>query len=251
MRFKFTIEYDGSGYSGWQKQKNSKSIQGTLIDTINEIFKNSKGKNELIDFQGSGRTDSGVHAYGQVAHLECITTIAPNELKDKLNHLLPGSISIISIEKADDRFHARHWAKSRQYIYQISKRRNVFEKKYSWWIKEKLDIDKITQASKYLIGMHDFIAFSEKPSEEKSTKVLIENIKIVETDDMILIKIKASHFLWKMVRRIVGILVEIGKGNIKVNNQDDIFKLSGLEVAKFTAPPSGLFLEKIYYQDKS
>lgn len=246
-KFKFYIEYDGTGYSGWQKQKNAKSIQETIGNIIIDIFRTAKGINKFIDFQGSGRTDAGVHAYEQVAHLECETMLAPEILKMKINDELPASINILEIEKADERFHARHSAKSREYVYRISKRRNAFEKKYCWWIKDNLNVKKMDEAASELIGMHDFVSFSEKTKEDKSTKCLVESCKVFEAGDFIIVKIKASHFLWKMVRRIVGTLVEAGRGNIDANGIKTLLLKPSNEPAIFTAPPSGLFLEKIYY----
>ncbi|MBS1492094.1 MAG: tRNA pseudouridine(38-40) synthase TruA [Bacteroidetes bacterium] len=246
-KFKFYIEYDGTGYSGWQKQKNAKSIQETISNVIIEIFKNSKGQSKFIDFQGSGRTDAGVHAYEQVAHLECETMLAPEILKMKINDELPANINIFEIEKADERFHARHSAKSRQYVYRISKRRNAFEKKYCWWIKDKLDVNSMGKAASEMIGMHDFVSFSEKNKEDKSTKCLVENLEVTQDENFIYIRIRASHFLWKMVRRIVGTLVEVGRGNLKSNDIKNFLLKPNTEPALFTAPPSGLFLEKIFY----
>lgn len=246
-KFKFYIEYDGTGYSGWQKQKNAKSIQETISNIVINIFKGSKGQSKFIDFQGSGRTDAGVHAYEQVAHLECETMLAPEIMKMKINDELPASINILEIEKADERFHARHSAKSRQYVYRISKRRNAFEKKYCWWIKDKLNVKKMEEAAKEFIGMHDFVSFSEKSKEDKSTKCLVEDLQITQDDNFIYIRIKASHFLWKMVRRVVGTLVEVGRGNKSSADIKKYLSKPSTESALFTAPPSGLFLEKIYY----
>ena len=263
MKFKIYLEYDGTRYSGWQKQPNqadTKTIQGTLFKVINKIFAETKGKAKFIDLQGSGRTDAGVHALEQVAHLECETMIAPEILKLKINDELPSDINILEIEKAPNNFHARHSAKSRQYLYVISKRRTAFEKKYVWWIKDKLDVKKMKEGSELFTGMHDFVLFSDKDSKDKSTKCLIESFEITDDKDKIYIRIKASHFLWKMVRRIVGVLAEVGRGKM---TKDDILELLDkrmnssppmrgvedevLDPAKYTAPPSGLFLEKVEY----
>ncbi len=241
-RFKLYIEYDGTRYSGWQKQQNAKSIQGILLRTAGEIFKDSK-----YDIQGSGRTDSGVHALCQTAHLEIKTMLAPEIIKLKFNDNLPYDINILEVEKASPKFHARHDAISRSYIYQISKRRTAFGKNYVWWIKDNLNFDNMKSASELFIGMHDFSSFSDEDKEEKSTKVLINNFQMKEDEDLILIRISGSHFLWKMVRRIVGVLVEVGRGR---KNQSDInFYLNNKtnEPAKYTAPPSGLFLEQVIY----
>lgn len=252
MKFKLLIEYCGTNYSGWQKQgKDSriKTVQGTLIKAIDTVFKKNKGNNIFIDLQGAGRTDAGVHALEQTAHLECETMLGPEILKMKINDELPSDINILDIKKASKNFHARHDAKSRQYVYVISKRRTAFEKRYVWWIKDKLDINKMKEAAKLFEGMHDFRAFTDEEADDKSTKCLIEKLEISEDEDKIYIRIKASHFLWKMVRRITGVLVETGRGNIDTNTIKDLLNKnkSVLNIAKFTAPPSGLFFEKAEY----
>ena len=242
-RFKLFIEYEGTRYSGWQKQENAKTIQGTIVKSAREIF-----GDDFIDFQGSGRTDSGVQALCQVAHLDAKTVLAPEIIRMKLNDLLPRDINILEVEKVSQNFHSRHDAKTRSYLYQISKRRTAFGKNYVWWIKDKLDFEKMESASKLFVGMHDFSSFSDDDPEEKSTKVLIDDIQIKEEIDLILIRIIGSHFIWKMVRRIVGVLVEVGRG--KKSEKDIIGYLNhkSVEVAKLTAPPSGLFLEKVLYE---
>jgi len=242
-RFKIFIEYEGTRYSGWQKQENAKTIQGTIVKSAREIF-----GDDFIDFQGSGRTDSGVHAICQVAHLDVRTVLAPEIIRMKLNDLLPHDINILEVEKASQNFHARHDAKSRSYLYQISKRRTAFGKNYVWWIKDKLDFKQMESASKQFIGMHDFVSFSDDDPEEKSTKVLIDDIQIKEEDDLILIRIVGSHFIWKMVRRIVGVLVEVGRGKKTEKDILEYLNHKSAEVAKLTAPPSGLFLEKVLYE---
>ena len=241
-RFKLTIEYDGTRYSGWQMQKGGKTIQGEILDACRELFKNDE-----IDIFGAGRTDGGVHASGQVAHLDVATDLVPLKIKYGINDRLPPDICIINVEEANVKFHARHDANARSYIYQISRRRTAFGKKFVWWIKDNLDVNKMKYAADILKGMHDFQSFADKTDEDLSTKVLIEEIGITETGNLILIKIKASHYLWKMVRRIVGVLVEVGRNNL---TEKDIRRFLGTksdEPAKFTAPPSGLFLAKVEY----
>lgn len=247
MKYKIFLEYNGTNYAGWQQQKNAKTVQGALIDAIKTIFSKTKGESRFIDLQGSGRTDRGVHAKEQVAHLECETMLAPEILKQKLNDILQSDINILEIEKAHSRFHARHSAKSRQYLYVISKRRTAFEKRFVWWVKDTLDVDRMQSAASLFIGMHDFKSFCEKAEDEKSTKVLVESLEITEDADKIYIRIKSSHFLWKMVRRLVGVLVEVGRGNFNRSDLEKLLTEYSEDVAKYTAPPSGLFLEKIYY----
>ena len=247
MKFKLFMEYDGTNYSGWQKQNNAKTVQGTLIKAVETAFQKSKGSSKLLDLQGSGRTDSRVHAIEQVAHIDCETMLAPHILQFKINDELPSDINILNIEKADNDFHARHSAESRQYLYRISKRRTAFDKKYVWWIKDDLDVSKMRIAAELMKGMNNFQSFSEPDKENKSTKVLVEFIDITEEDDLVYIRIKASHFLWKMVRRITGMLVEAGRGNIDAGDIKKYLAHFSGEPAKYTAPPSGLFLEKVFY----
>ncbi|MGK9476857.1 tRNA pseudouridine(38-40) synthase TruA [Melioribacter sp. OK-6-Me] len=242
-RFRLDIEYVGTRYSGWQMQKNGRTIQGKLIEAAEKIFKGEK-----VELQGSGRTDAGVHAINQVAHLEVKTMLAPEIIKMKFNDLLPADINILEVSKANKNFHARHDAIARSYIYQISKRRTAFGKQFVWWIKDKLDVEYMKQIGGLFEGMHDFASFADKDADDKSTKVLVEAIQFKEEGDLILIRIIGSHFLWKMVRRIVGVLVEAGRH--KLNEKDVAAYLNTFtrEPTKYTAPPSGLFLETVVYQ---
>lgn len=245
-RYKLFIEYEGTRYSGWQKQENAKTIQGSILKAAQEVFGDS-----FIDIQGSGRTDSGVHALCQVAHFDVKTVLAPEIIRMKLNDMLPHDITILEVEKTNKEFHARHDATSRSYVYQISRRRTAFGKNFVWWIKDDLDFKKMESASKLFLGMNNYSSFSDDDPTEKSTKVLIDDIQIKEDGDLILIRIIGSHFIWKMVRRIVGILAEVGRG--RKTEKDILFYLSNKtnEPAKFTAPPSGLFLEKVTYKGES
>lgn len=252
MKFKVYLEYVGANYSGWQKQPNEssvKTVQGTLIKAIEAVFKKTKGVNKLIDLQGSGRTDAGVHALCQIAHLEAETMLAPEILKMKLNDELPSDINILEMEKAPREFHARHSAKARQYLYVISKRRTAFDKRYVWWVKDRLETLKMNNASKIFLGKHDFRNFSDRVPDDKSTNTKILLLELTSSEDKIFIRIKATHFLWKMVRRIVGTLVEVGRGNVEEKEIHSLLtgKKADFDPAKYTAPPSGLFLEKVEY----
>jgi tRNA pseudouridine38-40 synthase len=186
-----------------------------------------------------------------VAHFDVKTVLAPEIIRMKLNDMLPHDITILDVEKTNQIFHARHDAISRSYVYQISRRRTAFGKNFVWWIKDKLDFNKMESASKLFLGMNNYSSFSDDDPTEKSTKVLIDDIQLKEEGDLILIRIIGSHFIWKMVRRIVGILAEVGRG--KKSEKDILYYLSNKtnEPAKFTAPPSGLFLEKVAYKGES
>jgi len=245
MRYKLLLEYDGTRYSGWQVQKNSRTIQGLLLKIAEAIFNSQK-----IDIQGSGRTDAGVHALAQVAHMDVETKMNVKFIKNKLNDNLPHDISIKNVENANSKFHARHSAISRVYLYQIATRRTAFGKNYVWWIKDDLNFNEMKLASRSFVGMHDFSSFSDNDNKEKSSKVLVENLSVIKQDNLILIRIQASHFLWKMVRRIIGTLVEVGRNNLSSQDIQKFLIESSSVPAHFTAPPSGLFLEKVLYEKK-
>ena len=242
-RFKLVIEYEGTRYSGWQKHPGVRTVQGELEDAIRESAGTTK-----IEFQGSGRTDAGVHAMGQVAHLEVATVLAPHILRMRINDTLPPDIHVLDLERVRGTFHARHDAESRVYLYQISRRRTAFGKRFVWWIKDPLNVQRMRDAARAFPGMADLRAFTADDPEEKSTRVLIEELRIQESGALILIRVDGSHFLWKSVRRIVGYLVEAGRGNIPPEAFHDLAAINPQDVARHTAPPSGLFLAGVYYQ---
>lgn len=244
-RFKLTIEYEGTRYSGWQVQNNARTVQGEIIGAIKKVF----GTNNF-EFQGAGRTDAGVHALNQVAHLDIKTTLSEERIKLALNDNLPADINILSVEKAQKNFHARRDAKYRSYIYIISQRRTAFAKKYVWWIKDELNFEKMNYAAKHFIGLKDYKSFADIDDEDKSTLVKILEIELKREGPLILTRIVGSHFLWKMARRMIGVLVEIGRGNLREKDLLEFLEQKSEIPSKFTAPPSGLYLENIFYTDK-
>jgi tRNA pseudouridine38-40 synthase len=247
-RFKLVIEYAGTRYSGWQIQKNARTVQGEIDRAVREVA----GRREF-ELYGSGRTDAGVHALAQVAHLELYTSLAPEPLRRHLNDELPADIHIRALEKAPHRFHARHDAVSRSYLYQISRRRTAFAKPFVWWIREPLDLDAMRRAAEAFVGRQDFAAFSDDDPEEKSTVVELERLELVEAGALVLIRVQGSHFLWKMVRRIVGVLAAVGRGEMKPADAAQLLSARGarpgaVTPAALTAPAAGLFLEKVSYK---
>ena len=238
-----TLEYDGSRYAGWQLQKNDRSIQGELLDAAAKVF-----GNQPVEVYGAGRTDAGVHARGQVAHLEVPETrLSPDQIRKEMNDILPHDINILRVEKAHPKFHARHDARSRSYTYQISKRRDAFGKKYVWWVRDTLNVSAMREAAARLEGFHDFRSFGATEKEGQSTLVDLDRVEIREDADRIYLHITGSHFLWKMVRRIVGVLVAVGRGYMTGQDVEMFLKSNSREPAKYPAPPSGLFLEQIDY----
>lgn len=242
-RFKLTLEYDGSAYHGWQLQKDSNSVQGKIMDAVRDVF----GSNSRFELYGAGRTDAGVHALGQVAHLDINTQMSPLQLKYKLNDALPATISIIDVVSVPKSFHARYDATSRSYIYQISTRKSAFSKRYAYWIKDSLDAEAMQDAADAMVGMKDYRSFGDKDSETKSTIVEVTAINVFLDGSSIVINVVGSHFLWKMVRRIVGVLIEVGRGHIDKRRVESYFKQYSPEPAQFTVPPAGLYLERVDY----
>jgi tRNA pseudouridine38-40 synthase len=250
-RFKLVIEYAGTRYSGWQIQQNARTVQGEIDRAIREV----SGRREF-ELYGSGRTDAGVHALAQVAHLELYTTLAPEPLRRRLNDQLPADIHIIRIDKAPHRFHARHDAVSRSYLYQISRRRTAFGKPFVWWVREPLDVAAMRNAAAAFVGRQDFAAFSDDDPDEKSTVVVLDRVDIVEAGALVLVRVQGSHFLWKMVRRMVGVLAAVGRGELRPDEAarwlgEGTPKGTAVTPASLTAPAAGLFLEKVTYKGEA
>jgi len=241
-RFKLTLEYEGTRYSGWQMQKGGKSIQGEILDACRELF-----ESETVDVYGAGRTDGGVHALRQVAHLDVKTDLPLLRIKYGIIDRLHLDISIVNVENADLNFHARHDAVARSYIYQISRRRTAFGKKFVWWIKDDLSAKEMNEAAKNFIGLKDFRNFTDLKQEQSSTKTEVIHAEVKESGDLLVFHVIGSHFLWKQVRRMTGVLVEIGRGNLTADDVKRFFRETTDIPAKLTAPPSGLFLERVYY----
>ena len=249
QNYKLTLEYDGSKYSGWQDQTNARTVQGELKQAAQEVF----GGGE-IEVQGSGRTDAGVHAVGQVAHVKVqrASRLKSHEILRALNDRLPSSVAVLECEEAPPRFHARHSAVSRAYFYQISTRKAALSKKFVWWVKEPLNVARMQEAAALIPGRHDFTAFraADKSKPDESTIVVVESAEIAVDENLIIFRIEASHFLWKMVRRLTGTLVKVGLGEVSVEEVQALLngkKNPKLDIAAWTAPASGLFLESVRY----
>ncbi len=247
--WKLEIEYEGTRYRGWQIQHNAKTVQGELMEAARQLF------STRVEIGGSGRTDAGVHAIQQIAHLkapELKTNLTPRQLQHGFNDILPHDINILKVMNAPENFDARKHAIKRYYIYQISTRRTAFGKNFVWWIKDNLDAKAMQTAAEMLVGRHNFESFCEmdeaKKAAKMSTVVNVEHAEIFTAGDLICFRIGASHFLWKMVRRIVGMLAEVGRANLTYDSFQRMLKFPTNAPAKFTAPPSGLFLEKVLYK---
>ena len=247
--WKLEIEYEGTRYRGWQIQHNAKTVQGEMMEAARQLFASR------VEIGGSGRTDAGVHAIQQIAHLkvpELKTNLTPRQIQHGFNDILPHDINIKRVTNAPENFDARKHAVQRYYLYQISTRRTAFAKNFVWWIKDSLNVAEMQEAAQLLVGRHNFESFSEMDEVKKvskaSTIVHVNHTEIFTDGDLICFRIGAGHFLWKMVRRIVGMLAEVGRGNSSVKDFERLIKFQSNAAAKFTAPPSGLFLEKVLYK---
>ncbi|KAB2952419.1 MAG: tRNA pseudouridine(38-40) synthase TruA, partial [Thermoanaerobaculia bacterium] len=203
--YRLTLEYEGTRYRGWQEQKNARTVAGELRRVLEEVV------GGRVELGGAGRTDAGVHALEQVAHLRTAAPLArPGELAAEVNERLPADIHLLAVTAAAERFHARHHATLRSYLYQVSRRRTALGKRFVWWVRRPLDAHAMAAAAALLAGRHDFAAFCERAEEQTSTLVVVERAEVAESGDLVLVRIAASHFLWKMVRRLVGALVAAG-----------------------------------------
>jgi tRNA pseudouridine38-40 synthase len=246
VRFKLTVEYAGTRYSGWQVQKNARTVQGEIQRAIAA----ATGAREF-ELYGSGRTDAGVHALAQVAHLDLTTSIPPDALMRRINDELPNDINILRLQKVRHTFHARHSARGRSYVYQVARRRTAFAKPFVWWVKDDLDLPRMRTVAARLVGFHDFRSFSDDDPQEKSTTVSLSRLEIHEHGALLLFRVEGSHFIWKMVRRLVGVIVEVGRGGLTADEAVAMLSSDSDVPAKLTAPASGLFLEQVQYEGES
>jgi tRNA pseudouridine38-40 synthase len=242
-RYKLTIEYAGTRYSGWQIQKNARTVQGELHRALHDGLGLARPES-----YGSGRTDAGVHALAQVAHIDVPVPLPPPDaVLTRLNDALPHDINVLEVERVPARFHARHSAVARSYLYQVARRRTAFAKPFVWWVREPLDLDRMRAAAGALVGFADFRAFADDDPSEKSTTVLVNQIAVEADGGLVLVRIVGSHFLWKMVRRVTGVLVEVGRGGLPVDRVAALLAGDSDLPPRLTAPAAGLFLERVFY----
>lgn len=254
INYKITVQYDGTRYRGWQSLKDrNDTIQGKIKEVLHKL------SGEEIDVIGSGRTDAGVHAIGQVAnfHMEELEGFTDEKLLDYMNHYLPMDIAITSLERVPERFHARHSARQKIYRYRIhtSKIKNVFERKYVYsFANESLDIENMKKAAGLLMGTHDFKAFCSNKRMNKSTVRTIYDIDIKpiysengESIDEIEIFYTGNGFMHNMVRILTGTLIDVGRGYKSYDSMQEILEYRDRKMAGFTAPAEGLTLMEVIY----
>jgi tRNA pseudouridine38-40 synthase len=237
------IEYEGTRYAGWQVQKGQRTVMGEILAAL----KTALGESPKLF--GAGRTDQGVHAEGQVANFLTRSPLPAPGLALALNDVLPADINILEGRDVPLSFHARHDALSRRYRYQIAARRSAFFKRLIWWVRQPLDCDRMQEAARALLGRHDFTSFADRTAEIAEPRVQIFGAGLRKSDFLISFTIEADHFLPRMVRRVVGVLVQIGLGNLPPEAVGRFLAETVDDPAQWTAPPSGLFLERVRYPE--
>ena len=240
--YKLVIQYDGGRYKGWQRLGSGENtIQGKIENVISEML------GREVEIIGCSRTDAGVHAFAQIANFKIKENIPENEIKNYLNRYLPQDISVKEVTIESDRFHARYNSKAKTYLYKIwnEEYTNPFMRKYSMHVEEKLNINKMKEAAKYFLGEHDFTAFSNAKSKKKTMVREIYSIEFEKKDGFIQIRISGNGFLYNMVRKIVGALIEVGAGRLSVENIQTMIELKDRSQVSTLADPNGLYLEKV------
>ena len=242
--FKITIQYDGTRYKGWQVQNSTDmTIQGKIQSVLSEMT------GLEIEVIGSGRTDAGVHAYGQVANFHLPDTWEADEILEYLNQYLPMDIAVIAIEEVEERFHARFHATSKTYVYRIHRSTipNVFERKFMYTYTENLDVSAMREAAILLIGTHDFMAFCGNKKMKKSTVRTVTDILIEEIGNELRISYTGDGFLQNMIRIMTGTLIEVGNGTKTIAQISEILSSKERQNAGYTVPSEGLCLKSVFY----
>ncbi|MFC1570541.1 tRNA pseudouridine(38-40) synthase TruA [Candidatus Omnitrophota bacterium] len=240
---KLTIAYDGTGYKGWQVQKNGRTVQEEIEKAAERAF----GKK--IRLHGAGRTDAGVHAKAQVAHLKVPESIPVKKIALALNSSLPEDIAVTSAKEVAEDFHSRYEAKRKHYRYSIfnAKRKDPFNSRFSWRVPYMLDLKLIKKEAQVLVGKHDFKSFQAAEKKERTSVRKIFYVDIKKKGSRITIDIEGDGFLYNMVRNIVGTLIEIGRGYLPQGSMKKILKGKNRKLAGPTAPAKGLTLIEVKY----
>lgn len=243
QKYKLIIEYDGTDYSGWQIQPTDLTVEGQLEEAFSIIFQQD------IDLIGQGRTDSGVHAAGQVAHVDLPDTFAPDEVKHKVNNLVGKKIQIVHIEEVSEDFHARFDASSREYEYTLTTRWMPLKERYSWQMNRPLDVNKLKECAALLKGEFDFAGFSKFNEDNYTTLCEIQRSEffVDEEGEVIRYRIRANRFLRNMVRRLVGTMVRVAQGKMSIKDFKQVLEQPEQNIPTYTAPAKGLVLQKVFY----
>ena len=242
---KLVLEYDGSRYNGWQRQTNTKSTVQGRIEHVLQLMTGEK-----IELHGAGRTDTGVHALGQVANFHTKSQKGLSEIEEYLHKYLPDDINLLEIREVPERFHSRLNATGKEYLYRIWNhpfKKNIFKRGYYFQIRKPLDVGQMKEAAELFIGTKDFRSFTALKSKNKSTVRTISKIEILKKESEITFNFSGDGFLHKMVRVIAGTIIQVGLGELSVLEVKEMFEKAKRSEAGFTAPPHALFLVKVIY----
>jgi tRNA pseudouridine38-40 synthase len=244
MRYFIELQYDGAAYCGWQRQPNAPTIQGVIEDKLSLLLRRPT---EIV---GAGRTDTGVNASYYVAHLDSDITIDIEQLRYKLNKILPPDIAILGIREVSDTLHARFDAREREYTYLLTQRKSPFRRFTAWYYAADLDVEAMNAAAATLLNHEDFTSFAKLNSNNKTNICHITHARWeVEADGTLRFTIRADRFLRNMVRAIVGTLVDVGRGRYSVAEFEDIIRSRDLSRCSTGAPACGLFLSNVRYEE--
>ncbi|MBO8151595.1 MAG: tRNA pseudouridine(38-40) synthase TruA [Candidatus Marinimicrobia bacterium] len=241
-RFKIVIEYDGTNYFGWQKQKKGETIQELIERALLPL-----NGGRRVRITGAGRTDAGVHALGQVAHFDMETELDPGTIKIVINANTPKDIYVTRCEEVDKSFHARFSAKRRKYIYRIARRYSPFDRLFSWCPPYELDTEKLHECSKLVVGKREFVRFCRSTCKAKSKECVVFESFWKEGERFLEYHVSANRFLQSMVRMLVGTMIEVARGRYTVEDFKNLLENKTNEVQVLTAPAKGLFLKEIIY----
>ncbi|MBE5991942.1 MAG: tRNA pseudouridine(38-40) synthase TruA [Paenibacillaceae bacterium] len=242
--YRIVVEYDGSRYDGWQKQGNTdQTIQGKIETVLERLIGQS------VEVHGSGRTDAGVHALNQVANFHIDINKKEQEIMEYLNHYLPEDIRIKALDQVSERFHSRLNAQEKTYLYRIEmgEKKPVFDRKYIYGLHKSLDVEAMERAAAILCGEHDFKSFCSNRKMKKSTVRNLKKIEFEKEDTKLLVRFTGDGFLYNMVRILMGTLIEVGLKERRPEEMSGILKALDRQMAGYTAPPEGLFLESVNY----
>lgn len=244
QRYKCTIAYDGSGFSGYQIQPNKRTVQNEIEEVLAKIHKGTS-----VKITASGRTDAGVHAKGQVIHFDSPLKIPVNKWENALNSMLPSDIAFNRIEKAEDGFHARFDTAGKEYRYFVypSKKRDPFTRNYAFRFPYKLDYIAMKEGLKFLVGTHDFTSFCSAKTEVEDRVRTIKEIEFFEEDEMLVFRFVGNGFLYNMVRILMGTLLEIGAGDRDPFSLPEVLEKKDRRLTGKTAPGQGLYLWEVFY----
>lgn len=240
---KVTLEYDGTGYAGWQRQPDRPTVQAALEDALRQITQ------ETVPVIGAGRTDAGVHALGQVASFRTARAMPLPDWLRALNGVLPADISVRAVEAVPDDFHARYSAKDKRYDYRILHRpaRSALLAHRAWHLYGALDLAAMREAAATLRGQHDFSSFQGHPTDTQNPVCNLMRLDLVEEGDLLRLEAVADRFLKQMVRAIVGTLVEVGQGKRPAQAMKTVLEARDRRAAGYTAPACGLYLVSVRY----